>query len=39
MLASSNVRVIRRIEDLTDEELAVLAKADQRPEASDGSVH
>jgi hypothetical protein len=28
MLASSNVRVIRRIEDLTDEELLLLAGMD-----------
>jgi hypothetical protein len=34
MLASSNVRVIRSFEDLTDEEVAVLAGA-----AGDGSVH
>jgi hypothetical protein len=39
MLASSNVRVIRRFEDLTDEELAVLANADRQPEAGDDSVH
>ena len=30
MLATSNVRVIRRIEDLTDDELAALAEAAER---------
>jgi hypothetical protein len=36
---TQNVRVIRSIEDLTDEELEVLAGADRQQQAGDGSVH
>ena len=34
-----DLRVIRQMEDLTDDELEVLAGADRQQQAGDGSVH